>query len=276
MLLLFFLGTALASCLRVRPESFVPAGEHRAADERGDFLDGRPRSFLVLGDETSLVWPRLLQDMLDAHAKTPGLYRVFNASVVGARAARWTGRDDPALAELGARFFGQRPRGSAPAPTVALCQVTLAGIGDERGPVKSEHDMLGAEMGADVLERLVLELERLGVERVLFSTPLYREGSEPEGGLEHVAHERLLARDHESVRAGPDLWTPSFRYFPDGYEEDRVRPNEFGMKLMAEEWYRRLAGPEARESVVQALYARDYDIEALERAALEGAAPPEG
>ena len=45
-----------------------------------------------------------------------------------------------------------------------------------------------------------------------------------------------------------------------------MHPNEFGTKLVAEEWYRWLAGPEARESVVEGLYARDYDVDALEAA----------
>ncbi len=265
----------LPGCLRIRPESLVPPGASSARDRGSEFLDGRPKSLVVLGDSTSLVWPALLQEMLDRHAEKAGVYRVLNASLQDARAAEWTAQDAAGPTRAMAEdFFGPRARlrERAPAPTIALCQVSLAGIGDERGPVKSEHDMLGAELGAGALEKLALELRELGIQRVVFATPLYEEGAEPENGLVRVALARLLDRGHPFVVVGPDLWDSSRRYFPDGYDGSRVRPNEFGMKLLAEEWYRWLAGPEAREDVVQALYAKDYEVERLERAYLAGRA----
>lgn len=257
----------VAGC-HARPESLVPSSVGQAKPT-SDHLRGAPESFVVLGDSTSFVWPALLQDLLDAHAEKRGLYRVHNAAVPEVGIAAWTNQEPrrplEALANDLRSLRAAAGTGAAP-PGTALCLVSLRGLGDAGGPVKSENDMVGAEMGADALERLALELHQLGIRRVVFATPLYAAGAGPEMGLEHVAIERLLARGHDFVSAGPDVFRASRRYFPDAYEPDRVHPNEFGTKLVAEEWYRWLAGPEARESVVEGLYARDYDVDALEAA----------
>ncbi len=269
-------GAALAgACISVEPSSLIPVRGGPPHQER-PLLDGSAKSLVVLGDSTSLVWPSMLQDMLDWHSGKRGFVRVCDAAAAGAWIGHWTAeagsaeraRTFDALAE---DWFGPEapPRGAAPAPEIALVQVSLQGLCDRRGPVKAEHDMVGAEMGADALEALALDLIGLGVEHVFFATNVYKRTTEPEVGLERVALQRLLARGHDGVAAGPDVWTPTRDYWPDAYADDGVHPNEFGLKLIAEEWYRFLAGPEAQEEVVQELYATDYDVVALERAALE-------
>jgi len=247
-----------SSCLRVRPESLVPSGSARHAPPESEFLTGAPASLVVFGEAQSFVWPTMLQDLLDTHAQVGGIYTVINASTT-AGAEQWSAPEG--LEQFVAAATRQR---GAPAPRIALCQVSLRGIGDERGPVKTEHDMLGAESGADALERLARSLHALGVEHVLFATSPYREGADPELSLERVALERLLARGLDFVGPGPDLYGPTRRYFPDAYASVDGGLNEFGIKLLGEEWYRFLAGPEAREEVVEALYARDYDVDVIE------------
>ncbi len=266
--LLLALSPLVAGC-HVRPESLVPAGVSSPTDPSSEYLRGEPGSFVVLGDSNSFVWPTLLQELLDSHAGKRGVYRVLNGAVLADGIGAWTNTKEAGpLNALSAAFFSTSKSRLAgvPVPKTALCLVSLRGLGDEGGPVKSDNDMVGAEMGANALERLALELRQLGVERVVFATPPYVEGAGPELGLEHVAIERLLARGHAFVAAGPDVFRATKRYFPDGYESDRAHPNEFGLKLVAEEWYRWLAGPEAREGVVEALYAKDYDVQAIEAA----------
>jgi len=257
---------ALTSGCHVRPESFLPSGATAQAEQRSEHLRGERHSFVVLGDVRSFVWPALLQAMLDEHAGTSGLYHVLNASTPAAGVAAWTeaGADAP-LARLERDFLALRAglRAGAPVPRTALCLVPLSGVGDERGPVKSEHDMVGAEMGANALERLALELSEAGIERVVFATPVFTADGGTELALEHVAIERLLARGHAFVEAGPDVFRATQRYYPDAYREGGDVPNEFGEKLLAEEWYRWLAGPEAREEVVQTLYATAFDLDGL-------------
>lgn len=267
---------SVAAC-HARPESLVPASVSSEVERGSEYLRGQPAAFVVLGDATSFVWPALLQETLDAHAGRPGLYRLLNAAAPAQGIGAWTSAKEPGSLRAQAEgcFSGRaEPRSSEPLPKTALCLVSLRGLGDEAGPVMSANDRVGGEMGADALERLAFELRDLGAERVVFATPLYSAGAGPELGLEHVAIERLLARGHDSsghalIVAGPDVYRASSRYFPDAFEPDGVRTNEFGQKLVAEEWYRWLAGPEAREGVVEGLYATDYDIRAIEAAHAE-------
>lgn len=258
----------VAAGCHVRPESLVPASASQQAHSQSEFLRARPATFVVVGDASSFAWPALLQDLLDVHAGKDGLYRVENGALATGL-VRAEGTEATPFGALAQASLTALEHEEVEGPRTALCLVSLRGICDERGPVKSENDMVGAEMGADALERLAVALHESGVERVVFATPLFVEGATPELGLERVAIERLLARGHAFVEAGPDLFSASRRYFPDAYAEDQVHPNEFGTKLLAEEWYRWLAGPEAREEAVEALYARDYDVEALEAAHAE-------
>ena len=225
----------------------------------------------MIGDSTSLVWPTMLQDMLDAHAGKAGFYRVHGAALGESWIGAWTARAASAPRAFDAMvedyFSPDAEQSDEPAPTIALCQVSLQGVCDARGPVKTEHDMAGAEMGADVLEELALRLRALGLERVVLTTHVYEHADEPEVGLERVALARFLERDQDFVEAGPDVWAATREYWPDAYDADGMHLNEFGIKVVAEAWYRALAGPEADEAVVQELYAKDYDVEALAREA---------
>ena len=254
---------ALTSGCHVKPESFLPADAAAHAEPRSEHLTGAARAFVVIGDERSFVWPALLQTVLDAHASKTGVYPVQNASLPAATVRAWTASSP---AELRTRLAPAAQTTSSKLPRTALCLVSLSGIGDERGPVKSEHDMVGGEMGANALERLALELQQAGFERVVFATPFYTPEASNELALERVAIQRLLERGHAFIEAGPDVFDASRRYYPDAYGADRTELNEFGQKLVAEEWYRWLAGPEAREEVVQELYATAFDLERLSAA----------
>lgn len=273
--LLAFLSLAVSSSLagcHARPESLLPAGVGSPAEREDESLRSEAQTFVVLGDPQCFVWPTLLEELLDAHAR-PHLHRVLNAAVPQSGISAWTSSLEPsALRALGDELARASRIDAAPRKRTALCMVSLRGLGDEHGPVKSENDMVGAEMGANALERLALELRQRGIERVVFATPIHVADGGPELALERVAIERLLARGHAFVAAGPDLFRATRRYFPDAYEEGGTRLNEFGLKLVAEEWYRWLAGTTARESAVEALYAQDFDVRAIEAAASAEAA----
>ncbi len=233
-------------------------------------LDGKEKSIVVVGYSTSYAWPDMLQEMLDAHAGGERTYHVLNAVIGGAPVAHW-------VAEPGSReyertftamkrdFLGPeaRLRGDAPEPTVAICQQSLQLTRDGRGPVKTEHDMVGAEMGADALEVMSLRLRELGVGQVWIAMHIYKEPVEPEVGNERVALARLLSRGHDFIFEGPDLWQVTKDCFPKCFIEDRLHPNELGMKLMAEHWYRALAGADTREDIIKAMHGKSYDVDAM-------------
>jgi hypothetical protein len=228
----------------------------------GSMLDGVERSFVIVGDSTSYAWPRMLQEMLDEHSGQGRLYHVLNAVVGGSPVSRWIA--DPASEDydetFGAMlrdFFGPdaRLRGDAPEPDVALCQPSV--------PIT----------GADALENLALRLHERGIERVYIATPTYEEPSEPDFGDGRGARSTLLDRGHDFVYEGPDVWTPTRDARPEAFEEDGLYPSQLGMKIIAERWYRVLAGDGARREVVDRLYATDYDIETLMTDYINGRRP---
>jgi len=235
-------------------------------------LDGHEKSILVNGYSTSYAWPAMLQDMLDDHTGGKRVYHVLNAVVGGAPVESWIaspGSRDYArtVAAMDRDFFGPnaRLRNGAPAPTIAICQQSLQLTGDERGPVKSEYDMAGAEFGADAMEQLAALLHDRGVEEIYITTHIYKKPVEPEVGNERIALDRLLSRGVQYIHRGPDVWTPSRDCHPDCFTADGLHPNAVGMKMLAQAWYQSLAGASAKQAVVDTLWARDYDVDQMMR-----------
>ena len=241
--------------------------------ELGDdcVLDGREQSFVVVGSSGSYVWPQMLQDMLDEHVGGR-VYHVNNASVSSSPVSNWT-------AEVGTQdyestfgtmlrdYFGDeaRLRSLAPSPSIALCQVTLQGTVSHRGPVSSMVDKDGIRIGADALERLGTMLHEHGVERVYMAMHMYKDGFEPHVGNERLALRALLDREHDFVFEGPDVWSATIAEFPHAFGEDRQHLSERGMKIVAEAWYRTLAGSQASQAIIDRMHARTYDVEKLRR-----------
>jgi len=232
-------------------------------------LDGKEKSIVVVGYSTSYVWPEMLQDMLDEHAGGERKYHVLNAVIGGAPAEHWAapyGSENYArtVGAMVRDFFGPdaRLRTDAPDPAeggaVVIAQQSLQLTRDDRGPVKTEYDMVGAEMGADVLEKMSLRLRSFGIDRVYIAMHIYKKPVEPEVGNERIALERLLSRGLDFVKPGPDIWSVTKECFPDCFIDDELHPNDLGYKLMAEHWYRALAGSDVKEDVIENIHNKDY------------------
>src|SRR5262245_3839683 len=121
----------LSAGCHVRPESLVPGNALEQTERHSEFLRGSSASFVVLGDATSFVWPTLLQEMLDAHARSRNVYRVRNGAAEDAAIEAWKEGSGP-LDVLEQEVEALRAdRRSGAAPMTALCLVTLRGLGDE-------------------------------------------------------------------------------------------------------------------------------------------------
>jgi hypothetical protein len=215
----------------------------------------------------------MLQDMLDQHAGGERVYHVLNAVIGGSPVGRWIApvesedyQDTYALMQ--ADFFGPdaRLRAGAPPPTVAILQQSLQRTPTPEtrlGPVSSMEDAEGIRIGADALERLMTQLQNDGIDRMYIATHIYKEGFEPEVGNERFALADLLDRGHASVFAGPDVWSLTIAEHPGAFTEDRLHPNEVGSRIMAEAWYRSLAGEAADQDIIDALHARSYDVDQM-------------
>ncbi|MCH7871992.1 MAG: hypothetical protein IID33_09870 [Planctomycetes bacterium] len=239
-------------------------------------LDGREKSFIVVGYSTSYAWPQMLQDMLDAHSDGKRTYHVLNAVVGGSPVERWIAEpgSDSYQATIGAMnrdYFGPDAvlRGDAPEPTIALCQQSLQFTRTQRGPIASADDEEGIRIGVAAFEKFARRLHDRAIERVYIAAHIYKKPVEPEVGNERLALAGLLERGHAFVFEGPDVWTPTRDRYPDAFAEDGMHPNELGMKIMCEGWYRTIAGTAARQDLVDAMYARSYDINPMMRKYIE-------
>ena len=248
------------------------AGRDGAASARGGFLDGKNKSFVVVGYSTSYAWPAMLQDMLDKHAGDKRVYHVLNAVVGGSPVEYWIAdkgadRYEQVYGAMLRDYFGgdARLRGDAPKPTIALCQQSLQFTRTQKGPIKTITDAEGLKTGADALEKLAKQLHSDGIAKVVIGMHIYKKGYEPEVGNERFALKALLARGHDFVVEGPDVWSLTVGEHPAAFTEDGLHPNQRGMKIMAEAWYRAIAGPAAKQTAIDALHKRDYDTDAMMR-----------
>lgn len=269
------LGVPAAGCAEP-PDQAVSADAGREATDVasiGSVLDGSPKSFVVVGYSTSYAWPEMLQAMLDEHSGGERVYHVLNAVIGGSPVGRWIAPSESedyqaTYGAMQADFFGPqaRLRGDAPEPSVAIIQQSLQRTPTPEtrlGPVTSADDAAGIEIGADSLEQLVAQLHDDGIERAYIGMHIYKQGYEPEVGNERLALAALLERGRADVFAGPDVWSLTIREHPEAFTEDGLHPNERGSKIMAEAWYRALAGEATRQEIIDSLHAQDHDVDAM-------------
>ena len=268
-------GLILASCgVADTPDgSTAEVRTPPATAEAATVLDGTAKSLVIVGYSTSYAWPHMLQEMLDEHAGGQRTYHVLNAVIGGSPVGRWIAAPSSedyqdTYGAMRDDFFGVSPRllGDAPPPTVAIVQQSLQRTptpATRLGPVTSVDDAAGIEIGADALQTLVDQLRDDGIEQAFLGMHIYKEGFEPEVGNERFALEALLARGHDGIHRGPDVWSLTISEHPAAFTDDRLHPNERGAKIMAEAWYRTIAGDQAQEGVIEAMLARAYDVDAM-------------
>ena len=131
----------------------------------------------------------------------------------------------------------------------------------------SDHE--GIRIGADALEKLVEQLRADGIGRFHIAMHIFKDGYEPEVGNERLALNALVDRGDPTIFAGPDVWSLTIKAHPEAFTDDGLHPNTVGAKIMAEAWYRSLAGDAARQDIIDAMNARSYDDDALMNEYLE-------
>lgn len=227
------------------------------AGERG-ILDGKKKTFVVVGYSTSFRWPGMLQKMLDEHAGEAGVYKVCNAAVSGSPVAKWLGMTNErdrqrTFGKMVSEYFEPGSRlGEASKPSAALCQQSLQWVfGEQRAGIRGPKDSERIKQGADAFMKLAEQLREVGVKSVYISTHIYKKPMEPEIENEKYALMELLMRKKGFILSGPELWTPTKDIYPEGFSRDKVHPNETGARIMALGWYRTLAGRGAKQDVIE-------------------------
>ena len=227
-------------------------------------LDGNRKSFVVVGYSTSFMWPDILQFMLDRHEE--GAYDVLNAAVGSSPVVRWLDgaeQYEQTYTKMLSDYFGEdaKKRGDRPVPAIALCQQSLQGVFEKfRDGIRHEEDAVRITKGANALQALAAQLNDSGIQTVYIAMHIFKISMEPAIWNERHALNELLARQVHYVRPGPDLWRVTKDSYPEGFSPvDRVHPSLHGSRIMAEGWYRTLAGDAAKDEVVKAMWGHPFD-----------------
>ena len=215
-----------------------------------------PITIVVVGYSTSHHWPGILQEMLDEHAG-PGRYRVLNAAVGGCPVAKWLGRTGPrdrdrSFEKMVSGHFAAGRRSKKGRPTIALFQQSLQWIyGLREEGIRGPRDTERIEQGADAFAELAEQVHELGVEKIYLATHIYKRAMEPVIHNERFALDALMKRRIPYIHRGPELWEPTRRLFPHGFQRDQGHPYQVGAVTMAGGWYQTLLGSEARPELVE-------------------------
>ena len=101
--------------------------------------------------------------------------------------------------------------------------------------------------GAEALEKYAALLKKDGADLVFIAMHIYKHPMEPAIGNERLALAAFLAQDPKEVLAGPDLWLPTSKKYPDAFAADRLHPNDLGAELMAQLWFETLLNYDASQ-----------------------------
>jgi len=231
------------------------------ADEKNSMvLDGEPKSLVIVGYSTSFIWPHMLQYMLDIHAGKEGVYHVINSAVGGSSVPLWlegSNRYERTYGKMIREYLGHEPErlGDRPRPTIALCQQSLQFLYEKRNEgIEGADDLQRISKGADAFQKLAEQLHLDGVRSIFIASHIYKVTMEPAIENEKFALQALMERNISFVLKGPELWEPTKAIFPEGFSLiDKVHPSMIGARVMAEGWYRAVAGKAAKEEVVEAM-----------------------
>ena len=231
--------------LVVLPATLVFA--QTAEQEKLDWFDGETRTFVVNGYSTSFQWPAVLQRKLDRYFEGKRVIEVKSATHGGTPIARWinieTGEPlQPWTLKL-------RPLLNSKAqPTIVLGQQSLQWVfGDRANGIRNDQDTVNLRKGADALQRYSDLLFADGADAVVIAMHIYKQGMEPAIGNERLALELFLKSKPANVYAGPDVWQPTSKLWPQAFQSDKVHPNAMGAEVMAHHWFKTLLTLSGRE-----------------------------
>jgi hypothetical protein len=212
----------------------------KAPPSRLPILDGESKLLLINGYSTSFHWPEILQRKLERHAGGAGPIAVVPVTLGKSPIARWidveTGKPREPWARLRQALAGKGDR-----PAIVLAQQSLQWVfGERREGIRDEQDADRIAQGADALQTYAERLLADGADLVFIATHIYKRPMEPAIGNERLALAQLMERRLPGVYAGPDVWEPTRRHFPEAFAEDKVHPNTLGAEILAQAWFEAL------------------------------------
>lgn len=220
----------------------VHINEVHAQSAVPELFSGERRVFVANGYSTTRNWPAVLQRKLNRYYNGQQVIEVINTYESGTPIAKWIDltageRDNkwrktlqPALAS-----------GNGD-PVILLAQQSLQWVyGEDRNEgILGPNDVERIEQGADAIELYNRFAQEDGADMVFMAMHIYKQVQEPAIENEKYGLEAALNRNLDNFYAGPDVWTPTFEYFPIAFARDEIHPGPIGDEIIAHFWFARL------------------------------------
>ncbi|MCA9046652.1 MAG: hypothetical protein KDA69_20150, partial [Planctomycetaceae bacterium] len=202
-----------------------------------DLFDGTPRTVVVNGYSTSFHWPNILQRKLNRYFEGQRVIEVKSATQGGTPIAKWmnveTGEPLTPWTNKLRPLLQQKQQ-----PTVVLAQQSLQWVyGDRASGIRSPKDAERIQQGANALQKYTSLLLADGADAVVVSIHIYKKPMEPVVGNERLALAEFLMNQPPHVFAGPDVWEPTSKVWPQAFQADQQHPNGMGAEIMAHYWF---------------------------------------
>ncbi|MCP5112823.1 MAG: SGNH/GDSL hydrolase family protein, partial [bacterium] len=206
--------------------------------ERIEIFNGEPRLIIVNGYSTSRHWWAMLQRKIDRFQPGERMAEVNLVNRGGSPIARWvdvaTGEPTPTWTERLRPAIAQK----GDRPLIVLGQQSLQGVfATRRDGVRGPDDTSRIEQGADAIEKYVRLLRKEGADHVFVAMHIYKKSMEPAIGHERLALAAALKRNIPNFHAGPDVWEPTSKLWPQAFAADKAHPSSIGAEILAHYWF---------------------------------------
>jgi len=210
-------------------------------------FDGEPKALVVNGYSTSFQWPKILQRKLDNYFDGNRVIEVKLATQGGTPIAKWINLETgqplaPWIQKLRPLLKDKKQ------PTLVLAQQSLQwAFGDRSAGIRSAQDTGNIRKGAGAIKKYADLLLADGADEVFIGMHIYKKPMEPVIGNERLALAEYMKSQPQHVHAGPDVWQPTSKVWPQAFRVDKVHPNEMGSEIMAQHWFAALLKHDGRE-----------------------------
>ena len=210
-------------------------------------FDGELKTFVVNGYSTSFQWPKILQRKLDKYFDGKRVIEVKSATQGGTPVAKWmnleTGQPLAPWTQKLRPLLKDRKQ-----PTIVLAQQSLQwAFGDRSAGIRNAQDTENIRKGAGAIKKYADLLLADGADEVFIGMHIYKKPVEPVIGNERLALAEYIKSQPQNVHAGPDVWQPTSKVWPQAFRADKVHPNEMGGEIMAQHWFAALLKHDGRE-----------------------------
>jgi hypothetical protein len=213
----------------------------QSAGKEFKIFSGEPRLMVVNGYSTSFHWWAFLQHKIDGYYKGKRIIEVQPATRGKSPIARWMDVKSGERKPVWEQTLQPALKAKKGKPAIVLAQQSLQmAFGSKGAGIRNKEDKERIKQGADILEKFAKLLIKDGADEVFIAMHIYKKPMEPRIGNERLALAELMKRKIAHVHAGPDVWEPTSKLYPQAFAKDKKHPNSIGSEIMAQLWFETL------------------------------------